>query len=135
MQKKVNMFNKESLQRQTITPLLSILLWKTPFKTLFRFPNSNLEAMEISAKLLEYKSHFVIAIIVSLILAFFFQIAPQFMTILSYFWPLFISTALFLAAIIVFGRITPSPSDFYGDREGEGLLNYVAGRPEYHEDF
>lgn len=89
--------------------------------------------MEITAKILEFKSHFVITIIVSLILACLFQVAPQFMTILSYFWPLFISTAMFLVLIVVFGQITPS--DFYGGKEGEEILDYVAGQPDYLEEL
>lgn len=88
--------------------------------------------MEISPKLLKYKTHFVITIIVSSILAFLLQAAPQFMTIITYFWPLFISTALFLVLIVVFGKITPS--EFYGDKEGEGIMDYVAGQPEYLEE-
>lgn len=88
--------------------------------------------MEISPKLLKLKTHFVITIIVSLILAFLFHAAPQFMILISYFWPLFISTALFLVLIVVFGKITPS--EFYGDKEGEGIMDYVAGKPEYFEE-
>lgn len=88
--------------------------------------------MEISPKLLKFKTHFVISIIVSLILAFLLHVAPQFLTIITYFWPLFISTAMFLVLIVVFGKITPS--EFYGDKEGEGIMDYVAGQPEYLEE-
>ncbi|WOH16277.1 hypothetical protein DCAR_0935827 [Daucus carota subsp. sativus] len=88
--------------------------------------------MEITAKILEFKSHIVITIIVSLILALCFQVAPQFMTILSYFWPLFISTAMFLVLIVVFGQKTPS--EFYGGKEGEEIMDYVAGQPDYLEE-
>ncbi|WOG83141.1 hypothetical protein DCAR_0102315 [Daucus carota subsp. sativus] len=88
--------------------------------------------MEISPKLLKFKAHFVITIFVSLVFAFLLQVAPQFITILTYFWPLFISTALFLVLILVFGKITPT--EFYGDKEGEGIMEYVAGQPEYLEE-
>ncbi|KAL8099977.1 hypothetical protein AgCh_032297 [Apium graveolens] len=88
--------------------------------------------MEISPKLLKFKTHFVITIVISLFLAFLLQAAPQFMAIITYFWPLFISTALFLVLIVVFGKITPS--EFYGDKEGEGIMDYVAGQPEYVEE-
>lgn len=91
--------------------------------------------MEIPAKLLEHKYHIAVAFIASIILAFSFQVAPQFITILSYFWPLLLSTSLFLVAMIVLAHISPSVSDFYSENDGEGLLDYVAGRPEQLEDF
>ena len=90
--------------------------------------------MEIPAKLLEHKYHITVTFIASIILAFSFQAAPQFITILSYFCPL-LSTSLFLVAMIVLGHISPSISDFYSENDGEGLLDYVAGRPELLEDF
>ncbi|CAL0309132.1 unnamed protein product [Lupinus luteus] len=59
--------------------------------------------------------------------------APRFMTILAYFWPMFASTVVFLVALIIafFGGV----SKFYigadhGEKAGEGLLDYVAGRPK-----
>jgi hypothetical protein len=33
-----------------------------------------------------------------------FVFIPRFLTILAYFWPLFLSTDLFLFSVIVFGR-------------------------------
>ncbi|KAI9187281.1 hypothetical protein LWI28_026332 [Acer negundo] len=46
----------------------------------------------------------------------------------AYFWPLFLSTALFLVAVVFFGKTSP-PAAAAGDKAGEGLLDYVAGQP------
>ncbi|PSS24762.1 P53 apoptosis effector related to PMP-22 like [Actinidia chinensis var. chinensis] len=87
--------------------------------------------MDIPAKLSQYKNHFVIPIlVVCLILAFFSFLAPQFITILSYFWPLFLSTTVFLVAMMIFGQISSHPAEPYGDKAGEGLMDYVSARPE-----
>ncbi|KAL3519277.1 hypothetical protein ACH5RR_017426 [Cinchona calisaya] len=80
--------------------------------------------MEISVKVLQYKYHFAAVIISSLIIAILTTMAPQFASILSYFWPLFLSTSILLGTIIVFSQSAP---EFYGDGNGEGLLEYVAG--------
>ncbi|KAK3002674.1 hypothetical protein RJ639_017911 [Escallonia herrerae] len=63
------------------------------------------------------------------------QATPRFITILSYFWPLFLSTAMFLVAIIVLRQISPFAAESHGEQAGEGLLDYVAGHPEQLEDF
>jgi hypothetical protein len=61
-----------------------------------------------------------------------FVFIPRFLTILAYFWPLFLSTALFLFAVIVFGRTSVPSTDASGDsKAGEGLLHYVAGQPDH----
>ncbi|CDP04517.1 unnamed protein product [Coffea canephora] len=88
--------------------------------------------MEISVKLLHYKYHFAAVLISSLIIAIFVIMAPHFLSIFSYFWPLLLSTSILLGTIIVFGQSAP---EFYGNGNGEGFLDYVAGRPEELEDF
>ncbi|KAF3955203.1 hypothetical protein ACB098_06G018000 [Castanea mollissima] len=87
--------------------------------------------MEIPAKLLQYKFQFLFALILSVTLISLFFLAPRFLTILAYFWPLFLSTALFLFAVLVFGKTSPPATDNPGGKAGEGLLDYVAGQPEH----
>uniref|UniRef100_A0A2P2P133 Transmembrane protein n=1 Tax=Rhizophora mucronata TaxID=61149 RepID=A0A2P2P133_RHIMU len=86
--------------------------------------------MGIQEKLLEYKYHIIFMLIISLILVSLIFVAPSFLTILAYFWPLYLSTALFLGAVIFFGKISSPAAQSSGDKAGEGLLKYVAGQPE-----
>ncbi|KAF5727912.1 hypothetical protein HS088_TW21G00051 [Tripterygium wilfordii] len=91
--------------------------------------------MEIQEKLLKYKFHFLFALILTLSVSALIYFAPNFLTILAYFWPLFLSTALFLGAVIFLGKTNSLPAtDFSGDKAGEGLLDYVAGQPEHAVD-
>ncbi|KAL3821119.1 hypothetical protein ACJIZ3_007024 [Penstemon smallii] len=85
--------------------------------------------MEISEKVLKFKFHVLIAFAFSLFIFFLCYIAPRFLDVLKFFWPLFVSTALFLFAIVIFGRISP-PLEAPGEKTGEGLLDYVAGETE-----
>lgn len=88
------------------------------------------DPMDIPEKLLQYKYHIAITFVSLLIAGGFIFIAPQFFTVLSYFWPLFLSTAVFLAAVTVFGQTSLWSAESYGDKEGEGLLDYITGHPE-----
>ncbi|KAI3665135.1 hypothetical protein L6452_43753 [Arctium lappa] len=54
----------------------------------------------------------------------------KFLNILAYFWPLLLSTALFLLLLIVFGLSSPLPVQVSGEKAGEGILDYVVGRRE-----
>ncbi|KAL6195921.1 hypothetical protein ACLB2K_031538 [Fragaria x ananassa] len=87
--------------------------------------------MEIPEKLLKFKYHFLSALIFCLTLYSLTLFAPRFLTILAYFWPLFLSTALFLFAVVVFGKTSLPGSDSHADKAGEGLLDYVAGQPDH----
>ena len=86
--------------------------------------------MEIKEKLLNYKYHIFFTLVFSLILVSIIVVAPSFLTILAYFCPLLLSTALFLGAVIFFGKTSLPGPDSSGDKAGEGLLDYVAGQPE-----
>ncbi|KVI10418.1 uncharacterized protein LOC112507260 [Cynara cardunculus var. scolymus] len=86
--------------------------------------------MEISEKLLKFKFHILIATTLALIIVSLLYIAPRFLNILAYFWPLLLSTALFLLAVVVFGLTSPPSAQVSGEKAGEGILDYVAGRPE-----
>ncbi|GFQ05364.1 hypothetical protein PHJA_002680500 [Phtheirospermum japonicum] len=90
--------------------------------------------MDIYAKLLQHKYSFGAAIAVLLSLLFFSTVMPNLSSIIFYFWPLILSTALVLVAIIVFGQISPISLELSGYTEGEALLDYVAGRPEFLEN-
>lgn len=85
---------------------------------------------EIQAKLVQYQYHFILTVVVAIILALMFQVAPRFLTVLAYFWPLLVSTAVLLVVMIAFGHISPPSTESHGEKTGEGLLNYVAGRAE-----
>ncbi|CAD5328114.1 hypothetical protein AtNW77_Chr4g0291811 [Arabidopsis thaliana] len=82
--------------------------------------------MEIQAKLMEYRFHFMVTIMVSVIVASLVYAAPRILNILAYFWPLFASTAAFLAMAITFGGFQQLSEEATGER----LMDYVAGRPE-----
>ena len=87
--------------------------------------------MDIQQKLIQYRYHFTIAILASLIIAFLSYVAPRLPTILTYFWPLFASTTVFLVAIIAFGGMA---TEAHGEKVGEGLLDYVAARPQHTDE-
>ncbi|KAK6917869.1 hypothetical protein RJ641_018620 [Dillenia turbinata] len=94
---------------------------------------SSSRAMEILKKLMQFKTHFIFAAISSVSLILLLQASPHVLTAFTYFWPLFLSTALFLVAILVFGQISASPAgETEGNLEktGEEFLYYVAGQPE-----
>ncbi|XVE96663.1 hypothetical protein REPUB_Repub02eG0242100 [Reevesia pubescens] len=88
--------------------------------------------MEIPEKLLKFKYPIILTLTLSLALSSLIIFAPSLLTLLTYFWPLFLSTALFLVAVIFFGKISAHPggSDSPADKAVEGLLDYVAGQPE-----
>ncbi|CAI0460549.1 unnamed protein product [Linum tenue] len=91
--------------------------------------------MEISEKLLlQYKYHFAAAAVASLFLSLLMYAAPSLLTILAYFLPLLASTTVFLILIMAFGGVSRlnigSNHQQHGQGNGEGLLDYVAGRPD-----
>ncbi|KAG2678239.1 hypothetical protein I3843_12G136500 [Carya illinoinensis] len=88
--------------------------------------------MEIPEKLLEYRFHIIFALALPLTIVSIVHVAPSFVPVLAYFWPLFLSTALFLFAVIFFGRTSVKGIDVHGDDKAvEGLIDYVAGQPEH----
>lgn len=86
--------------------------------------------------LVQYKYHITIAIAFSLSLSVMLYAAPRIMTILAYFWPLFASTAVLLAAIIAFGGVSKFSTEdhVHGEKAGEGLLDYVTSVPEHTQE-
>ncbi|EOA31749.1 hypothetical protein CARUB_v10014977mg [Capsella rubella] len=91
--------------------------------------------MEFREKLLKFKFQIVLAFVLSLLTVALVTYSPGFLTVVSYFWPLFVSTALFLAAIFFFARTSDLPassSTIPGEGTGlkvaaEGILDYVVG--------
>ncbi|KAL3734610.1 hypothetical protein ACJRO7_023888 [Eucalyptus globulus] len=83
--------------------------------------------MEIPEKLLRYRFHLVAALLFAAVAAALVYAAPRFVTVLAYFWPLLLSTALFLVAVVVFGKTSPPAA---AEASGEKILDYVAGQPE-----
>ncbi|KAK3218796.1 hypothetical protein Dsin_012766 [Dipteronia sinensis] len=90
--------------------------------------------MDVSPKLMQYRYHFSVVIIGTLILGLLSYAAPRMLTVLAYFWPLFASTAVFLVLIITFGGVSQLGIEAHGEKTGEGLLDYVAGQPEHVQD-
>ncbi|KAJ7963631.1 putative Transmembrane protein [Quillaja saponaria] len=88
--------------------------------------------MEIPEKLHKFIYRFLLLVLFSLTIFSLILLTPRFLTILAYFWPLFLSTALFLAVVLVFVKTSSVPATDASvvDKPGEGLLDYVAGLPE-----
>ena len=86
--------------------------------------------MEIPEQVLKFKFHLIVGIILSLSFFVLVRLAPSLLDLLAYFWPLLASTAIFLAVVLVFSRVSPPTTDAPGEKAAEGLLDYVAGQPE-----
>ncbi|XP_062206958.1 uncharacterized protein LOC133908806 [Phragmites australis] len=57
-------------------------------------------------------------------------IGPRLGAVVSFFWPLLVSTGFFLVAVAVLLRISPPPAG--ADESGKELIDFVAGcRPEH----
>ncbi|QCE01836.1 uncharacterized protein LOC114195224 [Vigna unguiculata] len=85
--------------------------------------------MEIQEKLLKFRYHFLGALLFCLTLFSLTLMAPRFITLLAYFWPLFLSTALVFALVFFIAKTSPLPSSDATSLHsaGQGLLDYVAG--------
>jgi hypothetical protein len=58
-------------------------------------------------------------------------VGPRLGAVVSFFWPLLVSTGLFLVAVAVLLRISPPPAGD-DDESGKELIDFVAGcRPEH----
>lgn len=91
-------------------------------------------AMDIPEKLMQYKYHISIAVVVSAVISLMLYAAPRLLTILAYFWPLFASTTVFLVAIIAFGSLSQFATQTQDEKAGEGILDYVQGPPQYSQE-
>jgi len=104
------------------------------FSPLFSPFGVQVSDMDISEKLQQYRYQITKAIVILLSFSLVLYGAPHFLTILAYFWPLFASTTFFLVAIIAFGGISKVSIEDHGEKVGEGILDYVAGRAEHVQD-
>ncbi|PWA61285.1 hypothetical protein CTI12_AA370600 [Artemisia annua] len=84
-------------------------------------------------KLLKFKVHIAVLSLIIILSLSILYVVPSFFNVLAYFWPLFLSTALFLVAVVVFGVTSPPSANVAGEKAGEGILDYVAGTSELSE--
>ncbi|VFQ58983.1 unnamed protein product [Cuscuta campestris] len=83
------------------------------------------------AKVLEYKKGILVFFVTSTVLSFAItNVAPRFADMFAYFWPLFVSTTVFMGAIIAFTQVPPLAVDYRDERDGEWLLEYLTGLPQ-----
>ncbi|XP_043689307.1 uncharacterized protein LOC122640221 [Telopea speciosissima] len=92
------------------------------------------QGMAIPEKLLKFKYHLIFGSIVSVLLLSLVLLAPRFFDLLAYFWPLFLSTAMFLATAVLFSRVSPTETEASVEKAGEGILDFVAGQPGQVEE-
>ncbi|KAL2332821.1 hypothetical protein Fmac_014034 [Flemingia macrophylla] len=85
--------------------------------------------MEIQKQVMKFRYHIAAALTVCVLMFSVFYLAPRFLNVLAFFWPLFLSTALFLALVLFFANTQPSPADL--PVPAEDLLHFVAG---HHPD-
>ncbi|KAK2378112.1 hypothetical protein QL285_078705 [Trifolium repens] len=81
--------------------------------------------MKIPEKLLKLRYHFIATILLCLTIFSLIFMAPKLVTLFTYFWPLFLSTALVLTLVFVFAKTSPLPQTDASIHKG--LLDYVAG--------
>ncbi|KAB1221692.1 hypothetical protein CJ030_MR2G006271 [Morella rubra] len=89
--------------------------------------------MDIREKLLPYRYHITVGVVGSVVLSLLLYAAPRIVTILAYFWPLFVSTAALVVVGIAFSGLSHYAAEIQGEKAGEGILDYVRGRPEHIE--
>lgn len=90
--------------------------------------------MDIQTQLMQYKYHLAIAASVSALVSSALYAAPRLGTILAFFWPLFASTALFVAAIVAFSGVSKLAVEAHGGGEGEDIVDFVAGGEQHMAD-
>ncbi|XP_008811631.1 uncharacterized protein LOC103722742 [Phoenix dactylifera] len=79
---------------------------------------------------MEFRFHLLAAAALAAAVFSLLSVGPSFATVVSFFWPLLLSTGFLLAAVAVLLRISPPPEEAAAERTGEELIHYVAGRPE-----
>lgn len=66
-------------------------------------------------------------------MTFFFVLAPN---ILSYFWPLFLSTSLLLITILAFNNVPPLAVEMSNVKQSEGsVLDFLVGHQPQHQQL
>ncbi|KAE9596404.1 hypothetical protein Lal_00048723 [Lupinus albus] len=90
--------------------------------------------MEISQRLLKLRYHFLVALLLSITLFTLLLTTPTtFITLFTYFWPLFVSTAIVLSLVFIFARTSSSSLPDTDSSLHKTLLDYVAAGHLHHE--
>ncbi|KAE9456577.1 hypothetical protein C3L33_11523, partial [Rhododendron williamsianum] len=85
--------------------------------------------MEIPKRLSKLKFHFLFGVALSLLIFSRVYLSPKFVDVVAFFGPLFLSTALFLLAVLVFGRTLPPSAEPPGEKAAEVILDLVTAQP------
>ncbi|KAF7146080.1 hypothetical protein RHSIM_Rhsim04G0013000 [Rhododendron simsii] len=85
--------------------------------------------MEIPKRLSKLKFHFLFGVALSLLIFSRVYLSPKFVDVVAFFGPLFLSTALFLLAVLVFGRTLPPAAEPPGEKAAEVILDLVTAQP------
>ncbi|KAK1297684.1 hypothetical protein QJS10_CPB15g01644 [Acorus calamus] len=75
----------------------------------------------------QHRLHLLILSLSSLAVVYLLSLGPSLREIVAFFWPLLLSTALFLSAVAAFAKLSPFPPPVAAP--GEEILDYVAGPP------
>lgn len=79
----------------------------------------------------DWKLHLALAAVIGVAGIALATMGPTLATIVTFFWPLVVSTVFLLSAVAVLFRISPPPSDpLHEEVPGQELMQYVAGLPD-----
>ncbi|KAL0443285.1 UNVERIFIED_CONTAM: hypothetical protein Slati_2051200 [Sesamum latifolium] len=88
--------------------------------------------MEIPEKLLKFKFHILFGVALSLFIFFLCYLAPSFLDVLKYFWPLLLSTALFSSPSLFSAGFRRRWRKLRGRKPGKGCwITWPANRSKY----
>ncbi|KAK7276960.1 hypothetical protein RIF29_18109 [Crotalaria pallida] len=98
--------------------------------------------MEIVEKLVKLRYHFLAALLFCVTLYSLILLAPRFITLFTYFWPLFLSTTIVLSLVFIFAKTSSSSSsesssslqDTDSSSLHKTLLDYVSAGHLLDED-
>lgn len=91
-------------------------------------------AEKLKEKFLEYRFHVISAAACGVAVFYLLRLGPSFLTVVSFFRPLLLSTSAFLAAVLVLRLISPPPAVVLSEQTGERLMDYVAGHGRADEN-
>lgn len=79
----------------------------------------------------DLKLHLAVAALIGVAGIALATVGPTLATIVTFFWPLVVSTVFLLSAVAILFRISPPPSDpLHEEVPGQELMQYVAGCPD-----
>ncbi|MQM13463.1 hypothetical protein Taro_046388 [Colocasia esculenta] len=116
-----------STQRDRADPALHLDLVYT---TTHRPPSAAMGLVEVlQEKLMRFKFHAPTLGALTALALSLTHLGPCFLSIISFFWPLLLSTAFFLAAILVLRIISLTSADPPSNQAGEEFMDYIAIAP------